>query len=100
MYGRRRVTLPLNAALSSGLRMSQRASRSSRAFLEYKNIIRYEKDDSHGSSPSMPETPDEWRGRVSPVNVFPRVRFSNGTTRQNFAGFLKMTQLFWRQSAF
>jgi hypothetical protein len=50
MHGRRRVTLPLNAALSSGLRMSQRASRSSRAFLEYKNIIRYEKDDSHRKS--------------------------------------------------
>ncbi len=38
---------------------------------------------------------DEWRGRVSPVHVFPRFRFSNGTTRQNFAGFLKMTRLFW-----
>jgi hypothetical protein len=25
---------------------------------------------------------------------FPRFRFSNGTTRQNFAGFLKMTRLF------
>jgi hypothetical protein len=37
----------------------------------------------------VPETPDEWRGRVSPVHVFPRFRFSNGTTRQNFAGFLK-----------
>jgi hypothetical protein len=52
-YGRRRrVTLrvPLNAALSSGLRMSDRASRSSRAFLEYKNINRYEKDDLHGKS--------------------------------------------------
>jgi hypothetical protein len=42
----------------------------------------------------LPETPDEWRGRVSPVHVFPRFRFSNGTTRQNFAGFLKMTRLF------
>jgi hypothetical protein len=45
-------------------------------------------------SRKLPETPDEWRGRVSPVHVFPRFRFSNGTTRQNFAGFLKMTRLF------
>jgi hypothetical protein len=37
---------------------------------------------------------DEWRGRVSPIHVFPRFRFSNGTTCQNFAGFLKMTWFF------
>jgi hypothetical protein len=29
---------------------------------------------------------------VSPVHVFPRFRFSNGTARQNFADFLKMTR--------
>jgi hypothetical protein len=47
-----------------------------------------------GKTMKLPETPDEWPGRVSPVHVFPRFRFSNGTTRQNFAGFLKMTRLF------
>jgi hypothetical protein len=32
-------------------------------------------------STKLPETPDEWREKVSPVHVFPRFRFSNGTTR-------------------
>jgi hypothetical protein len=38
--------------------------------------------------------PDEWQGRVSPVHIFLHFQFSNGTTHQNFAGFLKMTRLF------
>jgi hypothetical protein len=42
----------------------------------------------------LPETPDEWQGRVSPVHVFLRFRLSNGTTHLNFAGFLRMTRLF------
>jgi hypothetical protein len=55
----------------------------------------------------LPETPDEWRGRASPVHVFPRFQFSNGTTRcQLFENdsaflaqvrFLKMTRLLKRR---
>jgi hypothetical protein len=39
-------------------------------------------------------------GRVSPVHVFPRFRFSNGTARQNFAGNLENDSAFLAQVGF